>query len=57
MFNLSRRGVLVSAAMAAAFGLAKPLALIADAHAETPVEPSTGFYKYKVGIDRSDGRL
>jgi glyoxylase-like metal-dependent hydrolase (beta-lactamase superfamily II) len=49
MFNMSRRGVLTSAAMAAAFGLAKPLALIADAHAEAPVEPATGFYKYKVG--------
>jgi glyoxylase-like metal-dependent hydrolase (beta-lactamase superfamily II) len=49
MFNMSRRGVLVSAAMAAAFGLAKPLALIADAHAEAPVEPTAGFYKYKVG--------
>jgi len=35
--------------MAAAFGLAKPLALIADAHAEAPVEPTAGFYKYKVG--------
>jgi glyoxylase-like metal-dependent hydrolase (beta-lactamase superfamily II) len=49
MFNMSRRGVLASAAMAAAFGLAKPLALIADAHAEPSVEPATGFYKYKVG--------
>ncbi|WP_114948628.1 MBL fold metallo-hydrolase [Microvirga calopogonii] len=49
MLNLSRRGVLVSAAMAAAFGLPKPLALIANAHAETPVEPTKGFYKYKVG--------
>src|SRR3954466_10810436 len=49
MFNMSRRGILASAAMAAAFGLAKPLALIADAHAEAAVESSTGFYKYKVG--------
>lgn len=49
MLNLSRRGVLVSAAMAAAFGLPNPIALIADAHAETPVEPTMGFYKYKVG--------
>src|SRR3954447_13520239 len=49
MFNMSRRGVLASAAMAAAFGLAKPLALIVDAHAEIAVEPTTGFYKYKVG--------
>jgi glyoxylase-like metal-dependent hydrolase (beta-lactamase superfamily II) len=35
--------------MAAAFGLPKPLALIANAHAETPVEPAKGFYKYRVG--------
>jgi glyoxylase-like metal-dependent hydrolase (beta-lactamase superfamily II) len=49
MLNLSRRGVLVSAAMAAAFGLPNPLALVTDAHAETPVEPTKGFYKYKVG--------
>lgn len=49
MLNLSRRGVLVTAAMAAAFGLPNPLALIADAHAETPVEPTKGFYKYKIG--------
>jgi glyoxylase-like metal-dependent hydrolase (beta-lactamase superfamily II) len=49
MFNMSRRGVLVSAAMAAAFGLSKPLTWVADAHAEAPVEPTTGFYKYKVG--------
>jgi glyoxylase-like metal-dependent hydrolase (beta-lactamase superfamily II) len=49
MFNMSRRGVLVSAAMAAAFGLSKPLTWVAVAHAEAPVEPTTGFYKYKVG--------
>ncbi|WP_262273545.1 MBL fold metallo-hydrolase [Microvirga yunnanensis] len=49
MLNLSRRGILVSAVMAAAFGLPKPLALITDAHAEAPVEPTKGFYKYKVG--------
>lgn len=55
MFNMSRRGVLVSAAMAAAFGLAKPLALIADAYAEASVEPTTGFYKYKVGSIEATG--
>src|SRR5689334_3676586 len=49
MLNMSRRGVLLSTAMAAAFGLPKPLALVADAYAETPVEPTIGFYKYKVG--------
>jgi len=49
MFNMSRRGVLVSAAAAAAFGFEKPLALIPSAHAEHAVEPEVGFYKYKVG--------
>jgi glyoxylase-like metal-dependent hydrolase (beta-lactamase superfamily II) len=49
MLNLSGRGVLVTAAMAAAFRLSKPLAMVADAHAETPVEPTAGFYKYRVG--------
>jgi len=48
MFNMSRRGVLVSAA-AAAFGLEKPLALIPSARAAPAVEPEVGFYRYKVG--------
>jgi len=49
MLNMSRRRVLASAGLAAAFGLNKRLALIPPAHAETPLEPTTGFYKYKVG--------
>ena len=49
MLKMSRRGVLTAAAAAAAFGLNKPLAFIASAHAEKPLEPTTGFYKYKVG--------
>lgn len=49
MFDISRRSVLTSAAMAAAFGLSRPLALISDAHAAPSVEPARGFYKYKIG--------
>lgn len=49
MLNMSRRGVLASAATAAAFGLRKPLAFIGPAHAEAPIEPTVGHYKYKVG--------
>ena len=57
MHNLSRRSVLAGGALAAAFGLAKPLAFIAPAAAETPLEPTIGFYKYKVGVDRGHRRL
>ncbi|MET3591058.1 glyoxylase-like metal-dependent hydrolase (beta-lactamase superfamily II) [Mesorhizobium shonense] len=49
MFNMSRRMVLGSAAAAAAFGIAGRLEFAPAAHAETPVEPLVGFYKYKVG--------
>jgi glyoxylase-like metal-dependent hydrolase (beta-lactamase superfamily II) len=49
MLTMSRRHVLASAAVAAAFGLNKPLALLGPAYADTPLEPTTGFYKYKVG--------
>lgn len=50
MFNMSRRGVLASAAMAAAFGLhGKKLAFVGPAYAEAPLEPVNGVYKYKVG--------
>lgn len=50
MFTMSRRGVLASAAVAAAFGLYdKKLAFINPAHAEAPLEPANGVYKYKVG--------
>lgn len=50
MFTTSRRGVLAGGALAGAFfGLAKPLRFIGDARAETPLEPTVGFYRYKVG--------
>ncbi|PZM10576.1 MBL fold metallo-hydrolase [Rhizobium tubonense] len=49
MFNMTRRGVLGTAAAAAAFGLSSKLEFVLPALAETPVEPSVGFYKYKVG--------
>src|SRR3954447_26022882 len=49
MLNLSRRGLLASAALGAAFGLTGKVAFIGPAHAEAPLEPTTGFYKYKVG--------
>jgi glyoxylase-like metal-dependent hydrolase (beta-lactamase superfamily II) len=49
MLNMSRRGLLASAALGAAFGLSSKVAFINPAHAETPLEPTTGFYKYKVG--------
>jgi glyoxylase-like metal-dependent hydrolase (beta-lactamase superfamily II) len=50
MFTMSRRGILASAAVAAAFGLhGKKLALVGPAHAEAPLEPVNGVYKYKVG--------
>ena len=49
MFNMTRRGVLASGALAAAWGLTKPLSFVGEARAETPLEPTVGFYKYKVG--------
>jgi glyoxylase-like metal-dependent hydrolase (beta-lactamase superfamily II) len=49
MLNMSRRGLLASAALGAAFGLSGKVAFVNPAHAETPLEPTTGFYKYKVG--------
>src|ERR1700733_4822651 len=49
MLNLSRRSVLASATLAAAFGLSKPLTTIGPAFAATPLEPTVGHYKYKVG--------
>ncbi|WP_315838327.1 MBL fold metallo-hydrolase [Bradyrhizobium prioriisuperbiae] len=49
MLDLSRRSLLASAAFAAAFGLNKKLAFVGPAHAQTPLEPSVGFHKYKVG--------
>src|SRR6201998_4520380 len=49
MLNVTRRTVLGSALAAAAFGLAGKLEFVAPALAQTPLEPSVGFYKYKVG--------
>jgi glyoxylase-like metal-dependent hydrolase (beta-lactamase superfamily II) len=50
MLTMSRRGLLASAAVAAAFGLNnRKLSFVHSAHAQTPLEPTTGFYKYKVG--------
>jgi glyoxylase-like metal-dependent hydrolase (beta-lactamase superfamily II) len=49
MLNMSRRRVLASAAVGAAFGLNRRLELFTTAFAETPLEPTTGFYRYKVG--------
>jgi len=50
MVTMSRRGVLASAAVAAAFGLNdRRLAFINPAQAETPLEPANGVYRYKVG--------
>ena len=49
MLTMSRRGLLASAAVTAAFGLNKKIAFVNIAHAETPLEPTTGFYKYQVG--------
>jgi glyoxylase-like metal-dependent hydrolase (beta-lactamase superfamily II) len=47
--NMSRRGVLASTAVAAAFGLSTRLAFVGPAHGETPLEPTNGVYKYRVG--------
>jgi glyoxylase-like metal-dependent hydrolase (beta-lactamase superfamily II) len=49
MFNMTRRAVLGSAMAAAAFGLSSKLEFVAPAFAETPLEPTVGFYRYKVG--------
>src|ERR1700720_3569162 len=49
MFTVVRRVFIASAAVTAAFGLNKKLAFVNPAHAEMPLEPTTGVYKYKVG--------
>ena len=50
MLIMSRRGLLASAAVAAAFGLHdKRLAFVDTAYAQAPLEPTKGVYKYKVG--------
>ena len=57
MFNMTRRTLLGTAAAATAFGLAGTLEFIPHAFAATPVEPTVGFYRYKVGIDRGHRHL
>lgn len=49
MTHLTRRGVLGSAAAAAAFGLAGKLEFLTPAFAETGDEPTVGFHRYMVG--------
>jgi glyoxylase-like metal-dependent hydrolase (beta-lactamase superfamily II) len=49
MLNMSRRGLLASAALGAAFGLNGKIDLIGPARAEMAVEPTNGVYTYKVG--------
>lgn len=49
MLTMKRRTVLGSAVAAAAFGLSSKLEFVSPAAAETPVEPTVGFYRYKVG--------
>src|SRR5450432_4244939 len=49
MLHMSRRRVLASTAAAAAFGLSRRLEWVSPAFAETPLEPTVGHYKYKVG--------
>jgi glyoxylase-like metal-dependent hydrolase (beta-lactamase superfamily II) len=50
MITMSRRQVVLSTALASlAFGLDKPLALIAPAHAQKTAMPASGFQKFKVG--------
>src|SRR4051794_8961829 len=50
MLIMSRRSLLASAAVAAAFGLHdKRLAFVDTAYAQAPLEPTNGVYKYKVG--------
>jgi glyoxylase-like metal-dependent hydrolase (beta-lactamase superfamily II) len=49
MILLSRRDALVASSLAAAFGLTKPLHLVAPAEAQTIPDPAVGFHRYKVG--------
>jgi glyoxylase-like metal-dependent hydrolase (beta-lactamase superfamily II) len=49
MLAMTRRTILGTAAAAAAFGLSGKLEFIPSAWAETPLEPTVGYYKYKVG--------
>ncbi len=49
MLVMSRRSVLGTAAAAAAFGLSSKLEFVLPALAETPLEPTVGFHRYRVG--------
>jgi glyoxylase-like metal-dependent hydrolase (beta-lactamase superfamily II) len=49
MRNVSRRDVVVSAGLAAAFGLASRVALVAPVQAQATAAPGTPFHRYKVG--------
>jgi glyoxylase-like metal-dependent hydrolase (beta-lactamase superfamily II) len=49
MYNPSRRDVVVSAGLAAAFGLASRVAVIGPAQAQRTPGPATPFHKFKVG--------
>ena len=49
MLRMSRRDVVVGAGLATALGLIHRLAIVRPAHAQEPPDPSTGFYRYKVG--------
>jgi glyoxylase-like metal-dependent hydrolase (beta-lactamase superfamily II) len=49
MLTLSRREVLKTSALAAAFGLAGHLSIVADAQADTVPGPAVGFHRYKIG--------
>jgi glyoxylase-like metal-dependent hydrolase (beta-lactamase superfamily II) len=49
MLELTRRSLLAGSAAAAAFGLAGSLEYVTPALADAPVEPTVGFYRYKVG--------
>ena len=49
MRSPSRRDVVISAGLAAAFGLASRVALVTPTEAQNTPAPATPFYKYKVG--------
>ena len=49
MLNVSRRELVIGAALAAAFGINPRLVLIAPAEAQPAPGPGMGFHRYKVG--------
>ena len=49
MFNMSRRDVVVSAGLAAAFGLTGRLSIVQPAKAQPAPDTGNGFYKYRIG--------